>query len=382
MRKFCRPLINRNLSLVTVALVLAGCGEREDVSEVSAELPEAFEVNPLVEKTVTDNISKVRETLPAESYVNMSFLPADGVYRAPSDPGPNVKLTVGLPWIFNDQHAPLYIADALGYFAEEGIEVDLREGGPGRNPLALLAGGSVDIAISSGGAAVVRLAVSKTGADVVAIGAMNRGSGYSWLAMDEDTPPDQSSRKVLTPADFDGAKIGIQEGAAMQMTYFLENFPYLKDKVTFMRSGFTPDPLVVGAIDFYAAMYENQPRLIEGLGFNNWTAFRFSDYGLMDFTNVHVVSRETAETQGPMLRRYLRAVGRAIQLMLDDPSRAAEITQGYSTTTQLSKQQILRRFDLQRSMVKPSPGMPILYAPEAMWDRVASQLFTYNEIEL
>ncbi len=380
MRNLCRPVLTFSTSLLA-ACFLSSCGQGEKELEVPEDLPESFAINSEVEKTYSENLKVIRESLPAERYVDMSFLPEDGDYSAPEEKGPSYELTVGLPWIFNDQHAPLYIAQALGYFEDEGLIVDLREGGPGRNPLALLAGGSVDIAISSSGNAIVRLAASATGADVVAIAAMNRGSGYSWLAMDEDTPKEQRSDKVLTPADFYGATVGIQEGADMAMTFFLENFPYLKDKVKFTRAGFTPDLLVVGTIDFYAAMYENQPRLIEGQGFKNWTAFRFSDYGLTDFANVHTVSREMAETQGPVLRRYLRAVGRAVQLMLDDPKQAAEITKGYSTTTQLTIEQILRRFDLQRSMIEASPGMPILYAPLDTWDRIASQLYTYEQIE-
>jgi ABC-type nitrate/sulfonate/bicarbonate transport system substrate-binding protein len=363
-------------------LLLSACGDGPEEAPTASELPNTFVINPSVEETIASNMELVGRLLPVESYVRMDFLPPDGVYEAPEAAGPPAKLVIGLPWIYNDQHAPLYLADALGYFAEEGLEVELKEGGPGRNPLALLIGESIDIAVSSSGNAVVRLVASRTGAEVMAIGAMNVGTGYCWLAMDEDTPASEYSNRALKPEDFYGAKIGIQEGAEMAMAYFLENFPYLEEHVSFSRSGFTPDALVAGSIDFYAAMYENQPRLIEGLGFNNWTAFRFSDYGLQDFANVHVVKRELAEDQGDLLRRYLRAVGRGVQLMLDEPEKAAAITKKYSTTTQLTEAQILRRFELQRSYVEAKPDRPILYTPLELWDRVASQLYTYDQIEL
>ncbi|MEM9158253.1 MAG: ABC transporter substrate-binding protein [Verrucomicrobiota bacterium] len=369
-------------ALCVLSVALIGCGGGGSEGVVEMKLPESFELDATVQEEIERNISRVRSVLAAEDYVDMSLLPEGGRFAPPEHPGDPVTLKVGLPWIFNDQHAPLYIAKRLGFFAAEGIEVDLREGGPGRNPLALLAGGSVDIAVSSSGNAVIRLVASETGVDVVALGAMNRGSGYSWLHLDGDTPKGDRSQRVLKPGDFDGALIGIQEGAELAQAYFLANFSYLKDRVRFVKAGFTPDALMAGKIDFYAALYENQPRLIEAQGFNNWIAFRFQDYGIVDFANVHVVLREVAEGRKEVLRRYLRAVCRATEFLLSKPEEAAAITQGFSTTSQLSKEQILRRFELQRSFIDADGKYPLMYTPLDTWDVIASQLFTYKQIEL
>ena len=42
-------------------------------------------------------------------------------------------------------YAPMYAADALGYFEEEGIEIELTNGGGADNVMAAVLSGSVDI---------------------------------------------------------------------------------------------------------------------------------------------------------------------------------------------------------------------------------------------
>jgi putative hydroxymethylpyrimidine transport system substrate-binding protein len=58
------------------------------------------------------------------------------------------KFTVLLDWFLNPDHAPLVIAREKGFFAEEGLEVELIEPADPNDPPKLVAAGQAEVAIS------------------------------------------------------------------------------------------------------------------------------------------------------------------------------------------------------------------------------------------
>ncbi|CAI8037555.1 Putative thiamine biosynthesis protein HI_0357 [Geodia barretti] len=66
-------------------------------------------------------------------------------------PKPSVaadKLTLMLDWFINPDHAPLFVALEKGYFADEGIEVELIAPADPNDPPKLVAAGKADLAVS------------------------------------------------------------------------------------------------------------------------------------------------------------------------------------------------------------------------------------------
>ena len=58
------------------------------------------------------------------------------------------ELTLVLDWFLNPDHAPIVIAQERGFFADEGLEVSWQEPADPNNPPKLVAAGKADIAIS------------------------------------------------------------------------------------------------------------------------------------------------------------------------------------------------------------------------------------------
>ena len=58
------------------------------------------------------------------------------------------KLTLLLDWFVNPDHAPLYVAEARGYFRDAGLEVEMIAPADPNDPPKLVAAGKADLAIS------------------------------------------------------------------------------------------------------------------------------------------------------------------------------------------------------------------------------------------
>ena len=60
----------------------------------------------------------------------------------------NNKMTVLLDWFLNPDHGPLIIAQEKGYFADQGLEVEIIAPADPSAPPKLVAAGQADLAIS------------------------------------------------------------------------------------------------------------------------------------------------------------------------------------------------------------------------------------------
>ena len=294
-----------------LALGLAACGRS---GPAPASPPEM---------SLKEALARVREHLPASRYVTNDLLPKDDAAPAASD-APPVKLRVGMPWVLNDEIAPWFVGIEKGYYRAAGLDIELVPGGPSIDPLQLIAAGRIDIAVPPAGFGLVELIASPTSADLVAIGTVLKGSPYCWLGIDANTPRDQPSTRKLQPSDMVNKTIGLQPGSDAILHFLLSEYHLPEESLHIRRAGFTPEPLLAGSVDYYAALIVNQPRILEQAGYKNWTALRFADLGWVDFSDVSIVRRDALAGRADVWRRYLWATGQGLRFILDHPDEAAE----------------------------------------------------------
>ena len=379
------------LIFAALALALSACVAPAPAAQ---EEPMEAEAAPMAEEEA-DEMAKndseaeyerilacVVENFPAESYFTNELLPAADAAWEPMECDSVDSIKVGMPWVLNDEEAPWYNAIELGYFADVCLEVELVAGGPGVDHLQTLAGGAVDIAVVAGGSRVPSIVSSPTPADVVAVGTFLKHSPYIWLGLDPDTPQDQRSDKVLTPQDFIGKKVGLQGNDDYLFSFMANKHGIPADEVELMEAGFTPDPVLMGAMDYIGAWIVNQPRLLEEKGFMNWVAFRFSDWGWDGYGDVTVVRRETFEENPDLVRRFLAAQTQGLNYLLENPDESAEIAVVYGVDAQLTKEQALRRFELQEALVLGSDDLPVSHMSAERWNMQVASMIQYDQLQL
>ncbi len=67
----------------------------------------------------------------------------------PPQPGAPVKVTLLLNWFPEAEHGGFYTALVEGYFADEGLDVEILPGGPGASVVARVATGAVDFGVEN-----------------------------------------------------------------------------------------------------------------------------------------------------------------------------------------------------------------------------------------
>ena len=377
----CSPKLSVWL-LAVLVLLLSAC-------TVPVAIPVSESGNGVAAEEVTDSdaeferiLACVEENFPAESYFTNDLLPDVDAAWESMDCESVDQVKVGMSWILNDGGAPWYNAVELGFFSDLCLEVELVRGSTGLGHLPTLVDGGVDFAVSAGGSLVPVFVYGADGEDIVVVGSLIKHSPYIWLGLDHDTPQDQRSDRELTPQDFIGKTVGIHEGEGHFFDFISGKYGISSDQVELVETGFTPEPVIAGEMDYTGAWLINEPRLMEEQGYMNWVAFRFGEWGWDDYSEVMIVRRATPEDNPALVRRYLAAVIQGLMYVLDNPEASAEIAVRYAVDAQLTKELALRRFQLQEALVVDADGLPFGHMSGERWNAQVASMIQYDQMEL
>ena len=147
------------------------------------------------------------------------------------------KVTLQLKWVTQAQFAGYYVAKDKGYYEEEGLDVEIKPGGPDIAPPQVLAGGGADVIIDWMPSA---LATREKGVPLVNIAQPFKSSGMMLTCRKETG--------ITKPEDFKGKTLGVW--------FFGNEYPFLSwmsqlgiktdggaEGVTVLKQGFNVDPL-------------------------------------------------------------------------------------------------------------------------------------------
>lgn len=185
------------------------------------------------------------------------------------------KVTLQLKWVAQSQFAGYYVAKDKGYYEEEGLDVDIKPGGPDIAPEQVIAGGGADVIVDwMGGALVAR----EKGVPLVNIAQPYQKSGMEMICR-KDGP-------IKTEADFKGHTLGVW--------FFGNEYPFFAwmnklglkteggaDGVTVLKQSFDVQPLLQKQADCISVMTYNEywQAIDAGLKPEDLTVFNYSAMG-------------------------------------------------------------------------------------------------------
>lgn len=244
-----------------------------------------------------------------------------------------MQATTQLGWLRNGEFAPLMIAEAKGFFEAEGIQHRIVDGGPGRNPVPIVAAGQAQFGLATSGLHLLAARTARDPVDIVALGALYQKTPSSYLTIAAPSDPEP------TPKLLEGRSVGIQAGSE----YFCRAMARLNGvdagKIRIVTVQANAEPLLVGRVDFFSGWITNQayqieqetakadaPANIRGKG---WKAIRFSDWGLNSYSDVIFATKRTTQENPELVRGYLKAVAQAIRFIIDNPEESVQLVAAF-----------------------------------------------------
>ena len=273
-------------------------------------------------------------------------------------PGGTEKLTLMLDFFPNADHTPIYAAEAGGHFKAVGLDVDVRAPSDPAAPIRQVAAGRADIAISY---APEVLRARDKGTDVVAVGALVQHPLTSIMSL-----PDA---KIASPQDLRGKEVGTA-GIDYQSAFLqaiVEDAGVDPADVKERNVGFDLSPaLLTKKVDATLGAFWNYEGTDLKLKKRDPQIIKVDDAGVPPYDElVFVANEKTVEEKGDAIRGFLGALARGTADLRRDPQKGLDAL--LSANPDLDPKLQTAVLEVTLPLYAPPKGRPFGYQDPREW---------------
>jgi ABC-type nitrate/sulfonate/bicarbonate transport system substrate-binding protein len=241
----------------------------------------------------------------------------------PAGPTPMDKLTfmAGFKHQANLPFVGAYVAKEKGFFAEENLDVEIRDvATPGDN-FKFLATNEVQFTTAD-----AQVLLERRGADppldLVSIALIGQRGQQGFAVLTESG--------IQTPKDWDGKKVGYK-GSQVTPDYLaiLKAAGVDRAKVNEVKVGFAPQVLTEGQVDVFPVFVSNEPDTLRRLGYET-RLFEAADYGAPTLGLTYAAMRDYIDKNPDIAQRFVRAALRGIAYADANRAEAVDIVLKYA----------------------------------------------------
>lgn len=282
------------------------------------------------------------------------------------------NVRVALPWFRNGQYASLMAADVNGYFKEEGIQLEIIDGGPGKNVVLTVGSGQSEFGITFP-RAIVAARTADQPIDITAVGCILQDTPYSWFTLVNPGDPDPQ------PKDMAGKRIGIQSDGEVFIKAVAEKYGIDLSTIQLSVVQGGAEPLLTGAVDYVSGWITDVPYKIEvetakadapeNIKGKQWKAIMFSRVAFPNYNDCVIGTTEMIKAKPELVKGFMKALARGMEYMAANPDNASDIAAKYpGQTEELDKisWRMPIQNDMQQSQATKKSGF--LWMESSTWD--------------
>jgi ABC-type nitrate/sulfonate/bicarbonate transport system substrate-binding protein len=265
-----------------------------------------------------------------------------------------------------------YVADKKGFFAEQGLEVNIQHVTTAGENFRQLAVG--DAQFSTGDAATV---IERGGDDpplgIVAIALIGQ-RGQQGFAVLEDSG-------IQSPIDWVGKRAGYKGSEPTpDFNSILNAHSIDPGDVETVRVGFEPQVLTEGEVDIFPVFLSNEPDTLRNLGYEV-EVFQAADYGAPTLGLTYVTTQDYIQENPQIVTRFLKAVLRGIQYADENRDEAIDIVMEFAPEEDRDHMRFMMDTELEAAQSLVSEQNGIGFMLDEQWRRLHDYLAEFGGIE-
>ncbi|MCC0031224.1 MAG: ABC transporter substrate-binding protein [Brucellaceae bacterium] len=222
------------------------------------------------------------------------------------------KVSLQLGWLASNGILGEVAADKLGYFAEEGLELEVVAGGPNIDGVASVASGRSNLGSISSSPSL--MLARSAGIPVKCIAAGYQQHPYTYFSLKKNA--------IATPQDMIGKKIGTQATGRILLRALLAKNGISEDQVELVVIGSDMAPLMTGQVDAITGWKTNVNALSvlgdERVDMTLW------DAGIQLYANPYYTTDSVLAEHGDKVEAMIRAISRGWGWVHDNPEQAVD----------------------------------------------------------
>ena len=296
---------------------------------------------------------------------------APAAVEEPAAPtGPADEITLRLSWRWKTEFAPIVLADDMGFFEEQNIDVDVLEGKGSGDALPLIATKQDDFAYLN--LTTVAIGIAK---DMpLQVVASTMGKNPMGLAYFGDL--------LAEPVDLEGKTIAMSPGEAFYMIYpaFAEKWSIDQDKVNPVTLDYSAknQAFLEGDLDVMPVYVNNELPLIRTKADQEVNVLMPAEWGFNLVSNGLITHDDTVAENPDLVRRVVAAVLKGYQYAVENPDAALDAIKARSEELADQPQDVLEaqlQATLDMMMSESTTGHPHGWMSEDDWNYTLDLLY-------
>lgn len=285
-------------------------------------------------------------------------------------------LNYRLKWLFNTSVVGDLYADVHGFFEAEGLEVNVKPGGPERDAIRELELGHADFGVASADQ-VIRARAK--GAPVVVLAQLFQINPLQWIYRASKPP-------VKELADLEGRTLGVTFGGNDEtiLRTLLAMAGLTERDVTLFSVRYDYTPFYRGQVDLWPVYRNAQgPILAQKLRAEGEAVafFNPAEFGVQFVANSVVTSAETLAESPELVEKFIRALMAGWRTALD-PDNAEKALETLARFDKDTDPDILRtQLDITRSLVLPTSAAGMGTIDRTAWMQTERILLEQEQID-
>lgn len=283
------------------------------------------------------------------------------------------KAKLQLKWIYNAGFMGDLVAKEKGFWVDEGLDVEIREGGVGIVPIKVVTTGDAEFGVATGDQ--VLLAIDE-GTPIVALALAYQENPLAWISRAQDN--------IKSAADFKAKKIGLTfiddeplfnamiAKAGLNPKQDVEVVPIKFDVSPFYRKEVNAFPVYrnTGGIEIAAELSNRgeETRLVGPL-----------EEKIISYSNLYFVTDDYRKKHPEIVKAFVAGVLRGWKYAIDHPDEAAAIVAKYDKVTKSGI--IPAQIKATSMLVQPTPAVKIGEMTETGWSSTQDILLKSGQLK-
>ncbi|MFV0283392.1 MAG: ABC transporter substrate-binding protein [Castellaniella sp.] len=240
-----------------------------------------------------------------------------GAAPARAEDKPKDDVTLMLNWYLYSEHAPFFLGKKLGYYAEEGINLDIQEGRGSAVTAQAVAAESVNFGYID---ITTMIKAAAKGAPLISTGVLFQISPMSVMSFEE--------KGIRTPQQIVGKTVAVTPGDSLsQMWPIFLKANKIDPKQIKIVSGDAQTKLnavMTGRADMLLGYVMDQAIKLQDATGKPVYPIRFADSGVNQISSGLIVNKDWLAEHPDLARRFMRASTRAVEAAEKDPQAAVD----------------------------------------------------------
>jgi diguanylate cyclase (GGDEF)-like protein len=227
------------------------------------------------------------------------------------------RVTLQLSWHHQYQFAGYYLAEILGYYEQENLQVKILPGRPQLSTVDEVVSEQADFGIGNSDL-ILHFAEGKP---ILALAAISQHAPTVLIAL--------KSSGIQNISDLQSKRVMLRPGYASLPLIAMLKQTDLMDQIVRIDSSMDIDDLIEGRVDLFNGYISNEPYLLEERGID-YTVFNPNDYGIQFYSDVLFTRQKLNRSEPEMVDAFRRASLKGWRYAMDNPEKSINlITQFY-----------------------------------------------------